>query len=363
MVGASLIALAAITAQASAHVTAGIPTLEITDLQYRTPVEPAPTTPEELAARHTDKLSVSYPAGFKVDGCTETADFACEFTVDTVTWTRQPGSTNFQPVDFFRVSVRTPGIGGTYLTPAVQTYSDGEEIVWKDLNSTDPRPAPQIRVNGPDLAPEVAVGVFKPLSELGGGTPCPQEVIDEAVRLGIDPAVHCGHFGFEPPAAAPEAPETPGGETPGGQPPAAEPPAAEPPAEEPPVEEPELDVRGTAEIVRNAAGTTVTVHVTGLEPGLTYMAHLHEGTCANITSAHYKNDLTGPDAPPNELWPSSDPSDPTAGLTADENGEVTGTGAAEWVARPTARAIWIHEPPTDPSDPHAHARIACADLV
>ena len=351
MVGAVFIALVPITTQASAHVTAGNPTLSVIDLEYRVPVEPAPTTPEELAAHHNDRLVVSYPAGFKVEGCQETDDFACEFTVDEVSWTRREGSTNFEPVDSFSVSVRTPGIAGTYLTPALQVYSDGEERLWNEPNSTDPSPAPQVRVNGPDRAPAVATGVFKPLSELGAGAPCPQEVIDEAIRLGIDPAVHCGHFGFEPPAETPAPP--PGT-------PAPPPGTPEPP---PPPEEPELDVRGTAQLIRTESQTSVEVVVTGLEPGLTYMAHLHEGTCTNPTSAHYKDDPAGPEAPPNELWPSSDPADPTAGLTADETGTARGSGVADWVARPTARAIWIHEPPIDPSDPHAHARIACADLV
>ncbi len=358
IVGASLIALAAITAQASAHVTVGTPTLEVIDFNFRAPVEPVPTTPEELAARHTDKLSVTFPAGFKVDRCDETGDFACTSTVDKVEWTRREGSTNFQAADFFRVSVRTPGIGGTYRVPAVQTYSDGEEVRWADANPEDPHPAPQLRVNGPDRAPDAASGVFKPLAELGAGNPCPQEVIDDAIAQGLDPAVHCGHFGFEPPAAPP------GEQPPGEQPPGEEPPGEEPPGEEPPgEEEPELDVRGTAGIVRTADRTYVQVHVTGLEPGLVYTAHLHEGTCGTPTSAHYRNDPAGADVPPNELWPASDPANPTGGLIADENGEAIGTGIADWVARPTARAIWIHEPPVDPNDPHAHARIGCADLV
>jgi len=335
VLGAAFAALVAITAQASAHVTVGIPTLEIAELRYRMPVEPAPTTPEELEARHNEELHVTFPAGFRVEQCHETADFACEFTVNEITWTRRADSTNFQPVDFFGASVRTPGIPGTYLTPAVQVYSDGEEVPWDDPNSTDERPSPQIRVNGPDLSPAVASGVFRPLSELGAGTPCPQEVIDEAIRLGIDPAVHCGHFGFEPPSGSPPPPPPPPGP----------------------------DVRGTALIVRTENRTFVEVTVTGLEPGVTYSAHLHEGTCTNPTSAHYKNDPNGPDEPPNELWPSDDPTDPTAGLTADESGMARGFGVADWVARPTARAVWIHEPPDDPTDPHAHVRIGCADLV
>lgn len=338
--GAALFALAGLMTQASAHVTVGNPTLHSIQLNFRAPVEPVPTTPEELAAHHTEKVSVKFPAGFKIERCHETGSFACTSTVDSAEWVRRAGDTSYKTVDFFKVSVRTPGVGGTYLVPAIQTYSSGEVVEWKDRNTTDPRPAPQIRVNGVEQAPPAAAGVFRPLSELGGGNPCPQSVIDEAVRLGIDPAVHCGHYGFEPPEGAPA-----------------------PPA--PPSEEPEIDIRGTAEIVRTSTRTYVQVQVTGLEPGLTYLAHLHEGTCGDPTSAHYKNDPAGPAEPPNELWPSSDPADATAGLTADSAGVANGFAIAEWVARPTARAIWVHSP--DDGGGHGghggHARIGCADLV
>jgi uncharacterized protein YcnI len=355
VVGTALAALVAITSQASAHVTVGVPTLSVTTLEFRAPVEPSFTTADELAAHHTESVSVSVPAGFKVEQCQETADYACTSTVDKATWTRRVGSTNFGlqtingapvqspfggllAVEFFGVVVRTPGIGGTFRTPAIQTYSDGEVVSWVQPDPADPHPAPQIRVNGPDRAPAVAEGVFKPLSELGAGNPCPQSVIDEAKALGIDPAVHCSHFGFEPPAGSP-APPPPTGD--------------------------ELVIRGTAKLVRTATQTTVEVNVFGLEPGKTYASHLHEGTCADVTSAHYMDDLAGPDAPPNELWPSSNPEDPTAGLIADAYGQATGSGTVDWVARPTARAIWIHQPvdPNTPPGAHVHARIACADLV
>ena len=336
VIGTALAALAGISTNATAHVTVGNPTLQVIQVNFRAPVEPAPTTPEELAARHTDKVSVKFPAGFKIERCHETGSFACTSTVDTAEWVRRNNS--YKPVDFFKVSVRTPGIGGTYLVPAVQTYNDGEVVEWVDPTTADPHPAPQLRVNGVEQAPPAAAGVFRPIGELGAGTPCPQSIIDDAIRLGLDPAVHCGHFGFEPPAGSPPPPEPPG-------------------------EEPELDVRGTAEIVRTATRTYVQVQVTGLEPGVTYTAHLHEGTCSDPLSAHYRDDPAGLDAPPNELWPSDDPTDPIAGITADDAGVGNGFGVSEWVARPTARAVWIHEPPADPNDPHAHARIGCADLV
>jgi hypothetical protein len=63
-----------------------------------------------------------------------------------------------------------------------------------------------------------------------------------------------------------------------------------------------------------------------------------------------------------DAGPSSDEDDPLAGLIADEDGVARGETRVDWVARPTARAIWIHEP-ADPNDPHAHARIGCANLI
>ena len=353
VIGAAIAALVAITTQASAHVTVGVPTLQVVDLEFRAPVEPGPNDPAELAAHHTERVTVTFPAGFKIAECHETVDFSCASGVDEITWTRRAGSKDFglqtingvpvaspfgglSAVQFFGASVRTPGVAGTYMVPALQVYNDGEEVLWNQPNPTDPHPAPQIRVNGPNLAPTVASGFFRPLVELGAGNPCPQSVIDEAVRLGIDPALHCSHFGYPPPEGSPTPP--------------------------PPVE-PGPEVRGTAQVIRSGGHTFAEVLVTGLEPGVTYTAHLHEGTCGDPTSAHYRNDPAGLDAPPNELWPTDNPNDPTAGLTADETGVAQGFAMADWVARPTARAIWIHDPPTDPNNPHAHARIGCADLV
>ena len=101
------------------------------------------------------------------------------------------------------------------------------------------------------------------------------------------------------------------------------------------------------------------------EPAEVGALGFHEGTCANPTSAHYQNDPAGVDSPPNELWPSSDEDDPTAGLRANSDGVAKGFGRSNWVARPTARAIWIHEPddPDAPPGEHVHARIGCADLT
>ncbi len=360
LIGAVLTALVASATPASAHVVTGVETLRDTKLFYRAPVEPAFTTEAELAAHHTQKLVVSFPAGFKVRKCYKTSDFTCKHTVDQVTFTRRSSSTDFgllringvpvaaagtgnlSAAEFFKVKVRTPGIRGTYPTPALQVYSDGEEVNWADVGDAaeEPgsHPAPTVDVQGPDRAPKVARGVFKPVSEVSAGNPCPASVIAEAATLipPLDPAVHCGHFGFTFP------------------------PGADPPAPDPD----ELDIRGKAKVTRYRYHTRVELDVTGLVPGEVYPAHLHEGTCASF-GPHYKNDPAGIGEPPNELWPSST-DDPLGGLIADSSGEADDTDTfSDWVARPTARSIWIHasgEP--NPDDPHSgHVRIACADLV
>jgi hypothetical protein len=123
-----------------------------------------------------------------------------------------------------------------------------------------------------------------------------------------------------------------------------------------------LDVEGIAAITRSDAGTQVKAVVRGLEPGATYAAHLHNAPCsgANPGGAHYQNVPGAGAAPPNELWLSST-SDPMAGITANAGGVAQGRGSAEWVARPEAQSVVIHNIPpggTTAGGP----KIACADL-
>ncbi|MDP8932067.1 MAG: superoxide dismutase family protein [Actinomycetota bacterium] len=126
---------------------------------------------------------------------------------------------------------------------------------------------------------------------------------------------------------------------------------------EPVQENTDRDISGRATLVRTAEGTTtLSVEVKGLASNTTYPAHLHEGSCEDLQSPHYKHDPHGPDKPPNELWPSSDPQDPTAGLTSDAAGIATGTGTAPWRARPEADTVFIHSPE------EGHPKIACAAL-
>jgi hypothetical protein len=113
-------------------------------------------------------------------------------------------------------------------------------------------------------------------------------------------------------------------------------------------------VFGSAKLVRHDAGSDLTVHVHGLAPETRYPMHLHAGTCAEM-GPHYRNDPQGPAEPPNELWPTSDPDDPKAGVTSDEDGIATGRGHAPWKARPEARSVMIHNSDTG-------RMVACADL-
>jgi hypothetical protein len=124
-----------------------------------------------------------------------------------------------------------------------------------------------------------------------------------------------------------------------------------------------LEIEGIAQLTRSEDGTAAKLVVRGLEPGTTYAAHLHNAPCsaANPGGGHYQDVPGGLAAPPNELWLSST-DDPTAGITANEDGVAQGRGSADWVARPDAQSIVIHFIPpggTTAGGP----KIACADLA
>lgn len=116
------------------------------------------------------------------------------------------------------------------------------------------------------------------------------------------------------------------------------------------------NLMGSAKVVRFDDDTTsLQVHVHGLKPGATYSVHLHFGACAD-RGPHYRHNPDGPDRPPNELWASSDGDDPAAGVTANDEGNASGSGMAPWRARGEARSVFIHSPAKD------HPAIGCADL-
>jgi hypothetical protein len=106
-------------------------------------------------------------------------------------------------------------------------------------------------------------------------------------------------------------------------------------------------ITGRAQMVRTADGkTTVSIHVEGLLPDTAYASHVHAAACAvGDANGHYKFDLLGPAAPPNEIWPS---------FTANAFGIGNGNATVVGTAGPTAVSVVVHAP--------GGAKIACADL-
>ena len=123
-----------------------------------------------------------------------------------------------------------------------------------------------------------------------------------------------------------------------------------------------MNISGVAVLHRTSSGTTGKIVVIGLQPGVTYAAHLHTQACTdNMAGGHYRDVASGAAAPPNELWFSTT-SDPTAGITANLGGVAVGRGSADWVARSEAKAIVIHMIPTGGTTAGG-PKIACADLA
>ena len=106
-------------------------------------------------------------------------------------------------------------------------------------------------------------------------------------------------------------------------------------------------ITGRAQMLRTPEGKTiVSVHVEGLSANTTYGAHVHQLPCGTSEAdGHYKNDPTGPAAPPNEIWP---------GFTTNDAGVGNGNATVDWTAGAAAVSVVVHAP--------GGAKIACADL-
>jgi len=96
----------------------------------------------------------------------------------------------------------------------------------------------------------------------------------------------------------------------------------------------------TAEVrvVETAAGTTVaTLHVRGLAAHETYAVHAHTGSCSSnpaSSGGHYKDDVSGPVDPTNELW---------LGFTTNRAGNGSAQSVVDWVFRPgQALSVTFH---------------------
>jgi hypothetical protein len=122
-----------------------------------------------------------------------------------------------------------------------------------------------------------------------------------------------------------------------------------------------LEIDGVAILRRGSDTTSARVVLRGLEPGLVYAAHVHNQPCSlGAGGTHYKDVTTGPGAPPNELWLSSS-DDPSAGITVNRAGVGRGSGFVEWVARPEAQSVVIHQVVTA-TGTSGGPKLACADL-
>lgn len=107
------------------------------------------------------------------------------------------------------------------------------------------------------------------------------------------------------------------------------------------------DVAGAAEMARYDGGTTVTIRLSGLEPGGEYISHVHADVCANNGGPHYQFEVGGSEVPPNEIH---------LRFTADEDGNGFMTAENSQTVDERAVAVVVH--PVDLVD----NKIACADF-
>jgi Cu/Zn superoxide dismutase len=107
------------------------------------------------------------------------------------------------------------------------------------------------------------------------------------------------------------------------------------------------DVSGTAAMARYDGGTTVTIEVSGLQPGVEYISHVHAGPCADNGGPHYQFEVGGETVPPNEIH---------LLFTADEDGRGFMTAENERTVDERAVALVVH--PVDLID----NKIACVDF-
>lgn len=108
-------------------------------------------------------------------------------------------------------------------------------------------------------------------------------------------------------------------------------------------------VTGNAQMVRTSDGRTiVSIHVEGLQAGVTYAAHVHAAACGTgLADGHYKFDPAGAITPPNEIWPGP--------FTANGGGIGNGDTIAQGTAGAGAVSVVIHGV--------GGVKIACADLA
>ena len=109
----------------------------------------------------------------------------------------------------------------------------------------------------------------------------------------------------------------------------------------------DLDIGGRAWLARYADGTTVTLEVTGLEPGTQHIAHVHADACSADGGPHYRHDVDGMAHPPNEIH---------LAFQTDANGSGTMTAENPKTASDQAVSVVVHTKGDDAP------KLACADF-
>ena len=109
------------------------------------------------------------------------------------------------------------------------------------------------------------------------------------------------------------------------------------------------DVSGTAVIARSDRGTTVTTEITGLEPNVDYISHVHAQACDDENAGnHYQFEVGGSTMPPNEIHLAFTSDAEGNGYMTAENDMIAGEDAVSFVVHP---AEFIDN------------KVACADFV
>ena len=94
-------------------------------------------------------------------------------------------------------------------------------------------------------------------------------------------------------------------------------------------------VAGTAVIARHTAGTTVTTELTGLEPNVDYISHVHAQACADGNAGdHYQFEIGGATTPPNEIHFAFTSDNDGNGFMTAENAQIAGADAVAFVVHP-----------------------------
>ena len=107
------------------------------------------------------------------------------------------------------------------------------------------------------------------------------------------------------------------------------------------------ETAGTADMARHDTGTTVTVALTGLQPGENYISHVHSGSCSESGGPHFQFVEGGETVPPNEIH---------LAFTSGSDGSGSMTAENHETADDRARSVVVH--PVDLLD----NKVACAEF-